>query len=91
MEFGERKRRRKSQSFKLVTDEGRLRDALLRCVSDCLSGTDKHRPSADKSDGHDIAADLSIDFYTPDREDVTIKAEAKIMEKGDGNMTFVFL
>lgn len=24
MEFGERKRRRKSQSFKLVTDEGRM-------------------------------------------------------------------
>uniref|UniRef100_A0A3B3WMC2 BEN domain-containing protein n=1 Tax=Poecilia mexicana TaxID=48701 RepID=A0A3B3WMC2_9TELE len=38
MEFGERKRRRKSQSFKLVTDEGRLRDALLCRVSGCLSG-----------------------------------------------------
>uniref|UniRef100_A0A665UC77 Si:ch211-220f12.4 n=1 Tax=Echeneis naucrates TaxID=173247 RepID=A0A665UC77_ECHNA len=43
MEFGERKRRRKSQSFKLVTDEGRLLDEckdLVRraSVSGCLSG-----------------------------------------------------
>lgn len=43
MEFGERKRRRKSQSFKLVTDGGkaaeRMQD-LARCapVSGCLSG-----------------------------------------------------
>uniref|UniRef100_A0A3Q2PY42 Si:ch211-220f12.4 n=1 Tax=Fundulus heteroclitus TaxID=8078 RepID=A0A3Q2PY42_FUNHE len=40
MEFGERKRRRKSQSFKLVTDEGRLRDALLCGVSGCSSGAE---------------------------------------------------
>lgn len=39
--FGERKRRRKSRSFKLVADdEGRLlleEDALI-CLSGCLSG-----------------------------------------------------
>uniref|UniRef100_A0A3B5QK23 BEN domain containing 7 n=1 Tax=Xiphophorus maculatus TaxID=8083 RepID=A0A3B5QK23_XIPMA len=34
MEFGERKRRRKSQSFKLVTDEGRILKSIIR-VNPC--------------------------------------------------------
>ncbi len=57
MEFGERKRRRKSQSFKLVTDEGRLlnecktlRDACLGvCLALCASRDD----CVNKSDSHD--------------------------------------
>lgn len=66
MEFGERKRRRKSQSFKLVTDEGRLlnkcktlQDARLClgvCLALCASGDD----SVNKSDGQDNAHSLCL-------------------------------
>lgn len=68
MEFGERKRRRKSQSFKLVTDEGRLlnecktlQDARL-CLGVCLALCASRDDSVNKSDGHDNAHSLCLGF-----------------------------
>lgn len=61
MEFGERKRRRKSQSFKLVTDGGKLlnecktlQDARL-CLGVCLAPCASRDDSVNKSDSHDNA------------------------------------
>lgn len=69
MEFGERKRRRKSQSFKLITDEGRLlnecktlQDARL-CLGVCLALCASRDDSVNKSDGHDNAHSLRLGFH----------------------------